>query len=132
MISIVTLKKIFLFGMVGVLGFLVDAVMLYLLKSFTGVYIGRLFSFSSAVVVTWICNRNVTFDKNNVEIGLLPEFIKYFSLMIVGGVINLSLYYLLISSVQSLQEKPIVAVAVGCLAGMMANFLTSRYFLYKE
>ena len=125
-------KKLFFFGIAGVLGFLVDAAALYLIKSFTGIYLGRLFSFSMAVVVTWVFNRNITFKQSNVDMGVLAEFLKYFSLMIVGGVINLGVYYLLISSSQWLQKFPILAVAAGCLAGMVANFLTSRFLLYKK
>lgn len=125
-------KKLFFFGIAGVLGFLVDAATLYLIKSFTGIYLGRLFSFSMAVVVTWIFNRNITFKQSNVSMGMLAEFLKYFLLMIVGGVINLGIYYLMISSSQWLQNFPILAVAAGCLAGMVANFLTSRFLLYKK
>jgi putative flippase GtrA len=116
----------------GVLGFLVDAATLYLIKLFAGIYLGRSFSFSMAVVVTWIFNRNVTFKQSNVSMGMLAEFLKYFLLMIVGGVINLGVYYILISSSQWLQNSPILAVAAGCLAGIVANFLKSRFLLYKK
>lgn len=125
-------KKIFLFGIAGVLGFLVDSVVLYLLAPISGIYVGRFFSFLLAVIVTWMFNRNFTFKHNKVDAGLLAEFLKYLSLMIVGGVINLGMYYFLISSMQFFHTMPIAAVAAGSLAGMAANFLTSQYILYRK
>lgn len=125
------LRKLFFFGVAGVLGFLTDTAILYLIKSHSGIYLGRLFSFSMAVVVTWIFNRNVTFKHSEVGVGMLAEFLKYFSLMIVGGGVNLGVYYLLIYSSHWLEEFPILAIAAGSLVGMIANFLTSRFLLYK-
>jgi putative flippase GtrA len=126
------IKELFLFGIAGVLGFVVDAGLLYLLKSFTGVYAGRLISFFMAVVMTWLFNRNITFRKNSSEKGIVTEFLHYLSLMIVGGAINLGVYYFLVIYFQKFQEWPVAAVAAGSVAGMAANFLSSRYLLYKK
>ncbi|WP_280174538.1 hypothetical protein [Pantoea rodasii] len=52
--------------------------------------------------------------------------------MIVGGCINLGTYYLMISSIEWMREWPVLAVAVGSIAGMLANFISSKYFLYKR
>jgi len=126
------IKELFFFGVAGVLGFLTDAGVLYLAKPFFGVYFGRLISFFLAVIVTWLFNRNLTFKKNSVHVSLVAEFLHYLSLMIIGGCINLGTYYLMISSIEWMREWPVTAVAVGSVAGMLANFISSKYFLYKR
>lgn len=126
------IKELFFFGIAGVLGFLTDAGTLYLVKPFTGVYFGRLLSFFLAVIVTWLFNRNITFKENSVHMNLISEFLHYLSLMVVGGTINLGVYYLLVASVDQIREWPVIAVAVGSIAGMVANFISSRYLLYKR
>ena len=126
------IKEIFLFGIAGILGFVVDAGVLYLLKSFIGIYAGRIVSFFMAVLITWIFNRNITFSQRSAGRSLLAEFAHYLSLMVVGGAINLGVYYLLIGRFELFQQWPVAAVAVGSVAGMAANFLSSRFLLYKK
>jgi putative flippase GtrA len=60
------LKKIFSFGVVGGVGFVVDAGVLTLLSSKMGVniYVSRLFSFTVAVFVTWMLNRKWVFNSD--------------------------------------------------------------------
>lgn len=127
-----TIKELLFFSVAGVLGFLTDAGTLYLVKSFIGVYFGRLVSFFLAVIVTWLFNRNITFKESTANMSLISEFLHYLSLMVVGGTINLGVYYLLVGSVDQIREWPVIAVAVGSIAGMVANFISSRYLLYKR
>ncbi|KIC86783.1 GtrA family protein [Pantoea agglomerans] len=126
------IKELLFFGVAGVLGFLTDAGALYLVKPFIGVYFGRLVSFFLAVIVTWLFNRNITFKDNSASMNLISEFLHYLSLMVVGGTINLGVYYLLVGSVDQIRQWPIIAVAVGSIAGMVVNFISSRYLLYKR
>ncbi|WP_312240045.1 GtrA family protein [Pantoea sp.] len=126
------IKELFLFGIAGVIGFVVDAGVLYLLKPVLGIYAGRIVSFFMAVLMTWIFNRNVTFRQCSAGRGLMAEFVHYLSLMIVGGAINLGVYYLLIGHYALFHQWPVAAVAAGSVAGMAANFLSSRFLLYKK
>ncbi len=126
------IKELFLFGIAGAIGFVADAGVLYLLTPFIGLYAGRIISFLIAVIATWIFNRNITFSQRSAGRGLLAEFVHYLSLMVVGGAINLSVYYLLISHSMTFHQWPVAAVAVGSVAGMAANFLSSRFLLYKN
>lgn len=126
------IKELFLFGFAGALGFLVDAGILYLMKPFIGLYFGRLVSFFGAVVVTWVFNRSVTFAKNKRERNIFSEFFHYFSLMIIGGLFNLAVYYFLIHKFQFFTLYPVAAVAMGSVAGMAVNFLSSRIMFYGK
>ncbi|TPV47619.1 GtrA family protein [Pantoea deleyi] len=126
------IRDLFFFGVAGVCGFLIDSGALYFLKPYVGIYFGRLISFLLAVIVTWLFNRNITFKDKSIDKSLISEFLHYLSLMVVGGAINLGSFYLLVSYVDQIREWPVIAVALGSIAGMMANYISSRYFLYKK
>ena len=55
--------QFFKFGLVGVVGFLVDVGVLQFCMAMFGMnpYSGRLVSFLAAASATWICNRHFTF-----------------------------------------------------------------------
>jgi putative flippase GtrA len=124
-------RELVLFGLVGVIGFLVDSGVLYLLKSSLGLYYGRLFSFISAVLTTWILNRHLTFSKRASGLSLWSEFSRYFGLMLGGGVINYTSYALLVYFVEFVARQPVWGVAVGSCAGMIVNYLLARFFIFR-
>jgi putative flippase GtrA len=124
-------RELVLFGLVGVIGFLVDSGVLYLLKSSMGLYYGRLFSFISAVLTTWILNRHLTFSKRASGLSLFTEFSRYFGLMLGGGVVNYVSYALLVYFVEFVARQPVWGVAVGSCAGMMVNYLLARFFIFR-
>jgi len=121
-----------LFGVAGILGFLVDAGVLYLLKDYLGLYVARVFSFASAVFVTWLFNRSITFSGRHSAYNLRQEFVAYFGLMLLGGCVNYGVYFWLVYSSEFVVSYPVVGVAVGSIAGMLVNLLTSKYFLFKH
>ena len=57
------------FGLVGLVGFVVDAGALFLLIAFgdLGPYIGRIYSFLIAASVTWVLHRHFTFKSAQVK-----------------------------------------------------------------
>jgi len=124
-------KELVLFGLVGVIGFLVDSGVLYLLKSSLGLYYGRLFSFISAVFTTWILNRHLTFSKRASGLSLFNEFFRYFGLMLGGGVVNYASYAVLVYFVEFVARQPVWGVAVGSCAGMMVNYLLARFLIFR-
>jgi putative flippase GtrA len=124
-------RELVLFGLVGVIGFLVDSGVLYLLKSSMGLYYGRLFSFISAVLTTWILNRHLTFSKRASGLSLFTEFSRYFGLMLGGGVVNYASYALLVYFIEFVARQPVWGVAVGSCAGMMVNYLLARFFIFR-
>jgi putative flippase GtrA len=125
-------RELFLFGISGTIAFVVDALVLYLLKSFLGLYIGRAVSFFCGVVTTWLINRNITFKERVSGISLFKEFLSYFSLMIFGGIVNFSFYSWLVTHFSLFTQHPVFAVAGGALSGMGVNWINSRFFLFKK
>ena len=124
-------RELFLFGLAGLIGFIVDAGVLYLLKASLGLYYGRLFSFICAVLTTWIINRQLTFKTRASGLTLFSEFSRYLGLMLGGGVVNYVSYALLVYYVDFVARQPVWGVAVGSCAGMLVNYLLARFFIFR-
>lgn len=120
------------FGMVGGIGFVVDAgVLQTLLWLGVGPYLGRLVSFLAAATATWLLNRRYTFRAASHR-GLLREWLHYLSLMAVGGSANYGAYALCVANVALIRQYPVIGVAVGSLAGMSFNFLSAKYLVFRH
>lgn len=126
-----TFRIIILFGFSGLVGFLVDAAVLYLLKDICGVYYGRICSFFCAVLCTWLINRHATFRDRRSGLSKVNELSRYAALMLGGGLVNYSIYALLVSQFDVLRDYLFIAVAAGSLAGMAVNLISSRFLLYR-
>ncbi|MGA9575242.1 MAG: GtrA family protein [Lysobacterales bacterium] len=124
-------RELVLFGLAGVIGFVVDAGVLYLLKPMLGLYFGRLVSFICAVLTTWIINRQLTFNQRASGLTLKREFSRYLGLMLGGGVVNYMVYALLVYFVEFVARQPVWGVAAGSCAGMLVNYLLARFFIFR-
>jgi len=128
----IVLRELALFGLVGVIGFVADAGILYLFKATFGLYFGRLISFVSAVFVTWVLNRHLTFKQRSSGLSLSREFSRYFVSMLGGGVVNYASYATLVYFVDVIANQPVWGVAFGSLAGMLVNFLLAKFFVFQN
>lgn len=126
------IRQITLFGLAGTIGFLVDVFLLYLSRDYLGLYFSRVFSFSFSAIVTWVINRTFTFVGIRSTLLLHKEFISYFLLMLIGGLVNYLVYVVCIFFSVTVHEFPFIAVALGCIAGMSINFFTSKYLIFKK
>jgi len=126
------LREVLLFATAGLLGFVADAGVLYLLIERLGPYYSRAISFLCAVVTTWLFNRFVTFRGRNSGYSLWIEFIAYLGSMFTGGGINLGVYGVLVGRLPSTLGFPLLALVAGTLSGMIVNFAASRYLLFRH
>jgi fructose-specific phosphotransferase system IIC component len=53
-------------------------------------------------------------------------------LMLIGGAVNYSAYAFTVSKYPVAATHPIIGVAVGSIAGMFVNLMTSRMILFKH
>lgn len=127
----VFLQETVLFGVIGTAGFIVDTAVLYLLKDTLGPLAARVPSFLAAVLTTWWLNRRVTFAHRPSGLKKTQEFQRYLTIMLVGGAINYVVYAVLLSSFETVRTHPVVGVAAGSIAGMMANLLAARCLLFR-
>jgi putative flippase GtrA len=125
------LREITLFGLVGVAGFAVDTAVLYLLRDWLGPLIARVPSFLLAVVATWWLNRCFTFRERPSGLQAAQEFRRYLALMLSGGAVNYAVFATLLFVSETARAHPVIGVAAGSLAGMGANLLASRLFLFR-
>ena len=123
--------KIILFILAGGIGFMTEVIIIQLLVSvFSVSFIAvRAISFPVAVCVTWLFNRKITFlSKNRVA----AELSQYVLIQILGGSINLSIYYLIVSSQQFQSINPILALAIAAACSMIFTFLTSKNIVFQQ
>lgn len=127
------MRQLLLFCIAGTLGFLVDAGVVSLLVNVSGwdPYLGRLVSFLCAVVATFAFNRRYTFAASERQ-SLSKQFARYLLAMTGGFVVNYGAYALLVWRVELVREWPVIGVAVGSVLGLVVNFISSRYWVFRS
>ncbi|XYJ11341.1 GtrA family protein [Telluria sp. B2] len=120
------------FALVGVAGLVVDIAVLYAcLWIGLGYYSGRLCSFLAAVWATWELNRRYTFAGGESATAR-PQWWRYLLAMLGGGMVNYLAYSAVVSLAPGLPFLPGVAVAAGSLAGMLVNFSSAKFLVFKQ
>jgi putative flippase GtrA len=118
------------FGLVGTIGFLVDASVLRLVVAFLGLnlYVGRVVSFLVAATVTWALNRTYTFKHKGARGA---QWVRFVLANAIGGFANFGVYAAMVSSLPFVHAHPVIAVACGSLAGMCFNFFLSKWLVFR-
>jgi len=122
------LRQLWRFSLVGVAGFAVNGGLVELLVAAIGPVGAQLLAFPVAATVTWYLNRRYTFGAS----GLAPhrEWLRYVLANALGWVLNNSTYLILVFSLPLAASHPILAVAAGSVAGLLANFFCSRQVVF--
>jgi putative flippase GtrA len=120
------------FALVGTIGFLVDAAVLYALMFGLGAgpYLGRAGSFLAAASATWLLNRVYTFraaERSDPR----RQWLRFVGFMLLGGAVNYGVYAAVVSIGPDHPVVPLAGVAAGSLAGLAVNFTTSRLFVFR-
>ena len=120
------------FCVVGTIGFVADAGTLYLLMSLADLdpYTGRIFSFLFAATVTWALNRIYTF-RSSAPAPRTRQWVRFVTANTVGGALNYGVYSVLVLSGGWFLKAPVLAVAVGAIAGLAFNFTVSRKYVFN-
>jgi putative flippase GtrA len=126
-----TARQFFKFGVVGVVGFIVDTAMLYYGIHMLGMerVAAGLFSFPFAVTATWLGNRLFTF-KNAPPMSAAKQLAKFTLVCAVGLVFNRGTYSLLVTSIPLVYDYPVIGLLAGTGAGMFFNFFASRRHVF--
>jgi len=119
------------FGVVGVVGFLVDTLAVYgFLALGLEFYAARIPSFFTAATTTWLLNRSFTFRGAAPE-PLHRQWAKFLAANAVGGVVNYGVSVALVAGFDIVAAHPVLAVAAGSLAGMLFNFTAAKRLVFK-
>lgn len=125
------IRQLVLFSIAGTLGFLVDAGVVSLLVNGLGwnPYGARVVSFLCAVATTFALNRRYTFAAAAGG-DARRQAGQYLVAMIGGFAFNYGVYALLIHQLAVVRAWPVIGVAAGSLAGMLVNFISSRFWVF--
>ncbi len=126
-------KQALSFWLIGLVGFAVDASVLYFLRIVfdADLFAARLFSLAAAMSVSWFLNRNFTFLGEN-DRGAFSEWLYYLSVNSVGAGINYFLFMYLAMSNAYLKEYLIIPLAVASAFAFVVNFLLSKFLIFRH
>ncbi len=126
--------RILFFGMVGAVGFVVDAFLLTVLiiKFGLDVLPARAVSFTCATLVTWLLNRSLTFSRqaSREQQARKKEYLLYLTVQVVGAALNFVIFLALIEWNPALRQTPIIPLAAGAVVALVFNFALSRKFVF--
>lgn len=126
-----TFAQFLRFGISGGIGFVIDVAVLYLaLAAGANFYWGRGISFLCAVFATWQINRNFAF-KPSGSMSLWQEWWRYLLAMLGGGIINYLASAVAVALLPPGPMTPMIGVAIGSIAGMSINFISSKLFVFR-
>ncbi|KLU27797.1 polysaccharide synthesis protein GtrA [Caballeronia mineralivorans PML1(12)] len=124
-------RQLLRFVIAGGVGFLVDAGVLYLaLAVGLGYFSGRAASFLCAVWTTWQINRRYTFTSARRDSAWV-QWWRYLAAMSAGGIVNYGAYSATVLTLRAQPLLPVIAVAIGSIAGMAVNFVTAKLWVFK-
>jgi putative flippase GtrA len=120
------------FGMVGTVGFIVDAGVLQALVSWAGwgPIVARAVAFPTAVLATWLLNRNFTF-RTSPQRTLGRSLGRYVAVSLAGASVNFLIYTLLVLGSAAMAAHPVVPLAVASGVALIFNYLGSKFFAFR-
>ena len=119
------------FGVVGVIGFVVDAATVYATRGAIGLYGAGAAGYLVAATGNWLINRSWTFRADRGD-SLLRQWALYLVANIGGLVLNRGAFFILITVSPLCAARPILPLVVGAVCGMFANFHLSRAVFAKR
>ncbi|MDO9708245.1 GtrA family protein [Paracraurococcus lichenis] len=126
------LLQFFRFGMVGTIGFLVDAALLLAALALgLGPWLGRVLSYLIAATTTYMLNRAWTFRGTKSD-QPVRQWALFLLVNLVGFACNYGTYAALITLVPFVAANPVLGVAAGSVAGLAGNFVLSRRFVFGQ
>lgn len=123
------LTRLSRFGLVGGIGFVVDAgLTLTLIQAGLDAFTSRLIAIALAMVVTWRLNRAITFGKSGAS--QRAEGLRYGVVAAVAAIINYAVYAALMLAFPNL--FPVLAVAAATGVSMLASYLGYSQYAFKK
>jgi putative flippase GtrA len=125
------LVQFLMFGLVGLIGFVIDTATVYALRHAVGLYVAGLIAYFTAATGTWLCNRLWTFRHSARTDPWHVQWGRFLTANLGGFAINRGVYFLLVTVWELAARQPVIAVFAGALAGMTLNFNLSRKVVFR-
>jgi putative flippase GtrA len=125
--------QFFKFGLVGIVGLIVDVAAVWLIIRQGGVnfYLGRVFTYLLAATTTWALNRAFTF-RGASRAAPVRQWLTFLLANAMGGIANYLTSASLVALTSFFHDYPEAATAMGSLAGMMFNFVASKRYVFRH
>lgn len=127
-------QQFFKFGIVGGVGFVVDAGSLTLLTSYGGLdpVTARVISmFVLGMTTTWLLNRSFTFRDQRGG-SVLTEYLRFAGANAIGNSLNFGIHAALVETLPLFHAYPVLGAVVGTAVGLVFNFTSSKYFVFRR
>ena len=120
------------FGVVGCVGFAVDATILQILAHRLGVnaILAQVPAFGVAVIATWLLNRTWTFNAARHP-GRLKQAALYLGVQCVGAATNFVIYTAVLLLFPALNNWLVIPLAIGAVVAMCLTFLGSKHLAFR-
>ena len=119
------------FGVVGGCGFMVDTAVVYGTRGWIGNYWAAVPAYIIAATGNWLLNRVWTFRGQGSSAPMHRQWTMFLATNLVGFALNRGAYWTLITISVLCSDNPVIAIAVGSISGMFANFLLSRRLVFR-
>jgi putative flippase GtrA len=118
------------FGVVGLVGLIVDTATVYGLRHSLGLYGAGLVAYVTAATGNWVLNRTWTF-RGQGSGSARRQWGLFLVTNLAGFILNRGAYVILVTFVAVAAEQPVIATAAGAMAGMFVNFNLSRRLVFR-
>ncbi len=119
------------FGVVGSVGFVIDAGLLWVFLALgVNPFLGRLLSFPIAIVVTWALNHKWTFGATQ-DSHPKGHFRRYVGVQLAAMAINYAAYSLVLRAFGTDDTTILLALLVGTFIGMCINYCGARFVVFR-
>jgi putative flippase GtrA len=114
------------FLIVGVIGFVVDAGLVFLLTS-AGLspLIARVPALAAAILTTWLLNRSITFRVAAPRSR--QELVRYTTVALSSAALNFAFY----AGLVAIGMWPVAAVAVSTICLLFYSFIAYRHYAFR-
>lgn len=121
-----------MFGVVGLIGFVVDTMTVYALRHAVGLYVAGLAAYLTAATGNWLLNRLWTFRDHQSSEPWCVQWLRFMGANLWGFAVNRGLYVILVTFIDAAAREPVIATFAGAIAGMTLNFNLSRKLVFRS
>lgn len=119
------------FGVVGLLGLVIDTAAVYALRRSLGLYGAGVVAYFLAASGNWALNRVWTFRGQGGTGAAYRQWALFLVTNLAGFVLNRGAYALLVTFLPAAAAQPVIATSAGAVAGMFVNFSLSRRVVFR-
>ncbi|WP_240797158.1 GtrA family protein [Vibrio tasmaniensis] len=130
--TVLPMNRVVLFGLVGSVGFIVDAMAFGILFNFIDLELmnARAIAFFVAATTTWFGNRQFTFSFA-IKTNPFHQWQKFMVTACISAVPNLATFKVCVSILGSEGGMVFISLLIGVLVGMISNFCLSSRWVFK-